>query len=90
MANLDTIFFDHSKKRIVRRAEKRLKIGDQHVQIMVTEKTVLQGMNEDLKLLAMESIASAQDNIVNVSKLVEDTEKYKEKMSQMKETLRKK
>ena len=64
-----------------------MKKGDQHVQVVVIEHQVLQGMNEDPKLLSMEILATAHANAVNVSKMVEDTEKCKENMSQMKETL---
>ena len=71
------------------RSEKRLNTGDQPVEIMVTEKTVLQGTNKDPKLLAMAGVATTLDNVDNVEKLVEDVDQYKEKMSQMKETLRK-
>ena len=73
----------------MRGSEKRLKTSDQPVQIVVTEKIVLQGTNEEPKLLAMESIVASQSNAVNVGKLVKYIEKYKEKMSQMKEILRK-
>ena len=89
MSSLDNFFFDKNKKIIVRRLEKRLKVGDQHVEFMVTEKTFIQGTNEDPQLLTMASVAAAQANANNVSKLVEDVGNYKERMSQMKETLRK-
>ena len=39
--------------------EKRLKVGDQPVEVMVTEKTVMHGTNEDPRLLTMESVAAA-------------------------------
>ena len=47
----------------------------------------MHGTHEDPRLLAMASIAAAQANVDNVGKLVEDTEYYKEKMKQIKETL---
>ena len=80
VANLDTSFFDQKMKRIVRRTEKRLKVGDQPIEFMVMENTVMHGTNEDPQLLAMASIAAAQANTYNVGKLVEDTKYYKEKM----------
>ena len=46
--NLDTIFFDLEKKRIVRRTKKRMKMGDQPVAVMVTEETFMQRTDEDL------------------------------------------
>ena len=56
---------------------------------MVIEKTILHGTNKDPKLLTMAGVASDLTNADNVGKLVEDIDQYKEKMSQMKETLRK-
>ena len=79
-------FFDKNKKRIVMRSETRVNAGDQP---MVIEKTVLHGTNKDPKLLAMAGVASSLANVDNVGKLVEDIDQYKEKMFQMKETLRK-
>ena len=87
MASLDTILFDKNKKRIARRSEKRLKIGDRPVEVMVTERTVMQGTDEDPQLLAMASMATVQANANNVNKLVEDVEHYKQRMLKMKETL---
>ena len=69
--------------------EKRVDTGDQPIEIMVTEKTVIHGTNKYPKLLAMVGVASALANADNVGKLVDDIDQYKEKMSQMKETLRK-
>ena len=40
--NLDTIFFNLEKNMIVRRKEKRVKMGDQPMAVMVTEETVMQ------------------------------------------------
>ena len=53
---------------------------------MVTEKMVVHGTNKDPQLLAMAGVASA---LANADKMVDDLEQYKEKMSQMRETLRK-
>ena len=64
-------------------------MGDQPIEIMVTEKTMLQGTNKYPKLLAMEGIVAAIANVNNVGKLVEDVDQYKDKIPQMKETLRK-
>ena len=71
------------------RSEKRLDTSDHPVEIMVIEKIVLQGTNKDPKLLVMTGVAVDLSNVDNVRKLVEDIDQYKEKMSQMKETLRK-
>ena len=87
--DLNTLFFDKNKKRIVMRTEKRVDTRDQPVEIMVMKKTIIHGTNKDHKLLAMAGVASALTNADNVGKLVDDIDQYKEKMSQMKETLRK-
>ena len=87
MACLDTILFDKNKKTIVRRSEKRLNISDQPNVVTVTEKTVMQGTNEDPQFLASVSITSTQYNADNVNKLVGDVEHYKEIMLKMKDTL---
>ena len=87
VACLDTIFFDKSKKTIVRSSEKRLKIGTQPDVITMTEKTVVENTNQDPKFLASVSIAATQVNANNVDKLMEDAEHYKEKTIKMKDTL---
>ena len=51
VACLDIIFFDKSRKTIVRRLEKRLKIGTQLDVITVTEKIVVEHTNQDPKFL---------------------------------------
>ena len=56
---------------------------------MATENIVMQETNEDPQLLAMASVAATKYNVDNVSKLVVGVGHYKERMSQMKETLRK-
>ena len=89
VANLNIIVFDLEKKRIARRTEKRMKMGDHPVAVMVIENKVMHRTDEYHQLLAMADVETSQANIVNVSKLVKDIEQYKENMSQMKETLRK-
>ena len=64
-------------------------MGDRPVAVMVTENIVVHRTDEDPRLLAMEDVVAAQANAVIIGRLVENTEKYKENMSQMKETLRK-
>ena len=63
--------------------------GNQPVDIMVTKKTVLHRTNKDHKLLAVVGVASSLTNADNVNQMVHDIEQYKEKMSQVKETLMK-
>ena len=71
------------------RTEKRMDSGGQPVDIMVIEKTILHGTNKDPKLLAAVGVASSLANVDNVNQMVDDLEQYNEKMSQVKETLRK-
>ena len=87
MACLDTIFFDPRKKAIVQRSEKRLKVGTQPDVVMVIEKNIMQGTNQDPVFLASVNIAVAQANADNIGKLVEDKEYYKEIMQNLKSTL---
>ena len=89
IADLNTIFFDKNNKRIVMRTKKRMDTGEKPIEVMVIKKIVIHGTNKDLKLLMMVGVASALANADNVGKMVDDIEQYKEKMSQMKETLRK-
>ena len=56
---------------------------------MVTENIIIHGTNTDPNLLTMAGVASALANVDNVSQMVEDIKQYKEKMSQVEETLRK-
>ena len=64
-----------------------MKIGYLLVEVMVTVIIFMQSTNEDPQLLAMVSIAEAQANADNASKLVEDARHYNERMLKMKETL---
>ena len=54
---------------------------------MVTERTVVEGINKDPKFLPSMNIAAAQDKDDNFDKLVKDAEHYKEMMLKMKDTL---
>ena len=87
MEFLDTIFFDKSRKTIVRRSEKRLKIGTKPDVITVTEKTIVKKTNQDPKLLALVRVATIQANANKVDILMEDPEHHKENMLKMKDTL---
>ena len=71
------------------RTENMVDTGKRNIGVMVTEKMVVHGTNKDPKILAMEGVASALANVDNVEKMVDDMEQYKEKISQMRETLRK-
>ena len=73
---------------IVMRTEKRVDTGKKQG-FMVTEKKLVHGTNKDPKLLARAGVASTLENVDNVEKMVDDLEQYKEKISQMRETLKK-
>ena len=53
----------------------------------LTEKTVMQGTNQDPIFLELVNIPDAQPKVDNIGKLVEDVEHYKEIMRKMKNTL---
>ena len=89
VADLNTIFYDKNKKRIVMRTENMVDTGKMHIGVMVTKKKFVHVTNKDPKLLAMEGVASTLANADNVDKMVDDMEQYKEKISQMRETLKK-
>ena len=88
VADLNTIFYDKNKKRIVMRIEKKVDTEEKQG-IMVTEKTIIHGTDKDPRLLAMVGVGLALANVDNVDKIVDDLEQYKKKVSQMKETLKK-
>ena len=88
VANLNTIFYDKSKKIIVMRTEIKVYIGEKQG-IMVTEKTIFHGIDKDPRHLAKESVASSLTNEDNVDKIMIYLEQYKNKVVQMKETLKK-
>ena len=67
VADLNTIFYDKNKKRIVMKTEKKMDTGGRPSEIMVTEKAVIHGTNTDPKILAMAGVASALTNVNNVS-----------------------
>ena len=79
--------FYPKKKTIFRRLKKRLKVGTQPDVVTVTEKSVMQGTNQDPVFLASVNIVASQANADNVGKLVEDVEHYKERMLKRKKTL---
>ena len=89
VADLNTIFYDKNKKRIVMIIENMVDTRNRHIGVMVTKKTIVHGTNKDPKLLGMEGVASALANVDNVDKMVDNLEQYKEKLSQMRENLKK-
>ena len=64
-------------------------MGTQPKVTTVTEKAIMKNTDEDPEQMASVSVATAQENAYNVSKLKGAIDQYKYKMAQMKETLRK-
>ena len=76
-------------KSIVWRTDKTLKVGAQPAVTTVMERTVMKNVEENPKELSSMGIANAYANAHNVGKLMENIEKYKGKMDEMKDVLRK-
>ena len=87
VADMNTMFYDKAKKRIVRRMEKKVDTGEKKG-VMVTEKTIVHGTNKDPRLMARAGVASALANEDNVDKIMTGLEQYQKKIAQMKETLK--
>ena len=81
---LEEVFFDPKWKTIVWRSEKTLKLGTQPEVTIITEKTVVQNVDEDPQKMASIGVATAQENAYNVSKMKGAVDQYKNKMAQMK------
>ena len=58
MADLNTIFYDKDKKRIVMRTEKKVDTREKQG-VMRTEKTIVHGTDKDPILLEREGVASS-------------------------------
>ena len=66
--------FDPKWKAIVRRVEKKLKVGTQPEVTTVTEKPVMKGTYEDPQIMASIGVVATQANAYNVDKLKEMVE----------------
>ena len=71
------------------RTEKRVDTGENQG-VIVIEKTVIHGTDKDPRLLARVGVSLSVANVDNVDKIVDDLEQYKKKISQIKETMKKK
>ena len=71
--DLNTIFYDKVKKRIVKRTEKKVntrgKLG-----VMVTDKIVVHGTHKDPRLMAKEGLALSLATEDNVDRIMTDLE----------------
>ena len=84
VACLEDIRFDLKTKSITWRKEKNLKVGAQPAVTIVTERIAMKNVEEHPKELASMGIANAYANAHNVDGLMENIEKYKGKMAEMK------
>ena len=85
--DMNTIFYDKAKKRIVRRMEKKVNTGGKKG-VMVNEKIVVHGIDKDPRLMARDGVATILATEDNVDKIMTDLEQYQKKIAQLKETLK--
>ena len=71
------------------KTEKNLRIRNQPLVTIVTERRVVKNLEDNPKQLASLGIANAYTNAHNIDKLTETLEQCKGKMAEMKEVLRK-
>ena len=71
--DLNTIFYDKSKKRIVKRTKKKVNTGGKRG-VMVTEKAVVHGTDKDLRLMERDGVATALATEGNVERIMIDLE----------------
>ena len=87
VADMNTIFYDKVKNRIVKRIEKKVNTRGKKG-VMVTEKTIVHGIDKYSRLMERAGVASALANEDNVDKIMTGLEQYQKKIAQMKETLK--
>ena len=71
--DFNTFFYDKEKKRIVKRIEKKVEIGGQSGK-MITNKTLVYGIDADLRLTARDGVALTQATKDNVDRMMTDLE----------------
>ena len=86
--DLNTIFDDKPKKRIVKRTENKVNIGG-NTGVMVTKKEVVHSTDKDPRLMARAGVATALAVEDNVDRIMMDLEQSQKKVTQLKETLKK-
>ena len=73
VTEFSTIFYDKEKKRIVKRTKKKVEKGGQSGN-MITDKTLVHGMDVDTRLTARVGVALTQATEDNVDSLMTDLE----------------
>ena len=86
--DLNTIFYDKSEKRIVKRMEKKVNTGG-NMGVMVTKKVVVHGTDKDPRSMERDGVAISLATKDNVDKIMTDLEQSQKKVTQLKETLKK-
>ena len=71
--DFNTIFYEKEKKRIVKRIEKKVETGGQSGK-MITDKTLVHGMDADPRLIVRVGVALTQATEYNVDRLMTDLE----------------
>ena len=83
MPNLNTIFYDKAKKRIVKRTEKKVNTGGKKG-VMVTKKEIVHGTDKDLRLMERAGVAISLATEDNVDKIMMDLEQSYKRITQLK------
>ena len=78
--DLNTIFYDKVKKRIVKRMEKKVNTGGK-TEVMVTEKEVVHGTDKDLRLMERAGVAISLATEDNVDIIMTDLEQSQKKVT---------
>ena len=78
--NLNTIFYDKSKKRIVKRRTKKVNTGGK-TGVMMTEKEVVHGTDKDPRLMARAGVAPALATEDNVGIIMTDLKQSQKKVT---------
>ena len=73
MPNLNTIYYDKVKKRIVKRTDKKVNTRGKP-RVMVTDKIVVHGTNKYLWLMERDGVALSLSIEDNVDRLMTDLE----------------
>ena len=69
--DFSTIFYDKEKKRIVKRTERKIETRGKP-SMMVTDKTLVHGMDADPRLIVIDGVALTQATKDNVNRLMMD------------------
>ena len=80
MPDLNTIFYDKVKKRIIKRTEKKVNTGGK-TGVMVTDKAVVRGIEKYPWLMARDSVATDLATKYNVDRIMMDLKHSQKKVT---------